>query len=128
MKIKEKTYPYNCYLIIILYFLIDIRYRLFCKSLFIFSFIQFIIGIIRFPNKIHIIIFSCFFGNYFILENNPFILRIKIYFPFRRILRCILYYLLISYITSSDEEKKNHTLPNFIYILKSIDINYYFFL
>ena len=118
MKINEKTNRYICYLIIILYFTIDIRFRLFCKSLFIFSFIQFIIGIIRFPNKIHIIIFSYIFGYYLILENNPFILEITIYFPFRRLLRCLLYYLLISYVTSSDEEKKESYITKFYLYFK----------
>ena len=113
MKIKEETHRYICFIIIILYFLIDIRYRIFCKSLFILSFIQFIIGIIRFPNKIHIIIISYIFGYYFILENNPIILSITIYFPFRKLLRCLLYYLLISYATSSDEEKKESYFTKF---------------
>ena len=116
MKIKEETHRYICFTIIILYFLIDIRYRIFCKSLFILSFIQFIIGIIRFPNKIHIIIISYIFGYYFILENNPIILSITIYFPFRKLLRCLLYYLLISYATSSDEDK-----------ISSITLIYFYF-
>ena len=106
MKLSEIKHWHINILITFFYFTITIRFRLFSNYLFFYSLLRLPIGIYKNPKNIIIIFFSYLLGYFLILDNNPFILAITIYFPCRRLIRCLLYYNIIRYVTLSDEEKK----------------------
>ena len=59
------------------------------------------------------------FGYYIILKNNPFIYYFSFYFPIRKLFRCLLFYSFISYITESNDRKKEYYVKKILLYLRA---------
>ena len=105
-------------IITISYFSLNIRFRIFIKYLFIISIIPAIFKLTK--SKLNIIKFPIiyFFSYYIILDNNPLIHTITLYLPWKKIIRCLLYYSIISYLIYNDNNS-NHYFPKLIIYFKN---------
>ena len=118
---------YIILLIIFSYFLFDVHFRVFTQYIFIFSLVIGSIKIVKFQTNIFYIIISYFLGYYLILKNNPLIYYFSFYFPIRKLFRCLLFYSLISYITESNDRKKEHYIKKILLYLKYHYFKFIFF-
>ena len=108
------SFYYMIILIISLYFSLEVRYRIFIQIVFGLTLIE---GITKTITQIkHFLIFLLYslLGYFLILDNNPLIYYISLFFPLKKLFRCLIFYSILSYIISSEKQKNNHTFKKII--------------
>ena len=99
---------YLLILITISFFLFDNHFKIFTQYLFTISLFPGIYNLIKTQTGFIKYILTYFLSYNFILKNNPFIFYLSSYLPLRRLMRCLIYYSIISFIIKPKEKRENH--------------------
>ena len=96
------------FLITTLYFSLEIRFKIFTYIILGLTIIDGIYKLINELKKFSFYLIYCILGYLIILTNNPISHYFALFFPLQKLLRCLLFYSLISQYSESELTKKNH--------------------